>query len=317
MKRMIALALCLVFVLGALAGCTGKVKNSDKLKVIVTIYPIYDWVKNIVGDSENVEVSLLMDSGVDLHSFQPTAKNITDISASDVFIYVGGESDEWVKDVLKEAVNKDMVAVNLIEALGSDAKEEELAEGMQGEEEEEEGGEEVEYDEHIWLSLKNAEKLCNVIADKLGGKDGDNKKIYADNAKTYGEKLQKLDGEYAEVCKSAKFDTLIFADRFPFRYMIEDYDLKYYAAFLGCSAESEASFKTLVFLAGKLDELGTGTLLLIDGSDGKIAQSVIDNAKGKDIETLTLNSMQSAHEKDETYLSVMESNLSVLKEALN
>ena len=313
MKKILALVVSLVLALGVLAGCSDKNQTNGKLKVIVTISPVYDWVKNIVGDSSGVELSLLADSGVDMHSFQPTAKNITDISACDVFIYVGGESDEWVEDVLKEAVNKEMVAVNLLDALGSDAKAEELVEGMQGEEE---GGEE-ELDEHIWLSLKNADKLCGVIADKLGAKDKDNQKLYQDNAAAYCEKLQKLDGEYAQACKAAKYDTLIFADRFPFRYLTEDYKLKYFAAFSGCSAESEASFKTLAFLADKLDEVGTNTLLIIDGSDGKIAQSVVDNAKSKDVKILTLNSMQSLLDKDASYLSVMENNLSVLKEALN
>ena len=312
MKKILALVVSLVLALGVLAGCLDKNQTNGKLKVIVTISPVYDWVKNIVGDSSGVELSLLADSGVDMHSFQPTAKNITDISACDVFIYVGGESDEWVEDVLKEAVNKEMVAVNLLDALGSDAKAEELVEGMQGEE----GGEE-ELDEHIWLSLKNADKLCGVIADKLGAKDKDNQKLYEDNAAAYCKKLQKLDGEYAQACKAAKYDTLIFADRFPFRYLTEDYKLKYYAAFSGCSAESEASFKTLAFLAGKLDEVGTNTLLIIDGSDGKIAQSVVDNAKSKDVKILTLNSMQSVLDKNANYLSVMENNLSVLKEALN
>ena len=245
MKKILALVVSLVLALGVLAGCSGNNQTNSKLKAIVTISPVYDWVKNIVGDSSGVELSLLADSGVDMHSFQPTAKNITDISACDVFIYVGGESDEWVEDVLKEAVNKEMVAVNLLDALGSDAKAEELVEGMQGEE----GGEE-ELDEHIWLSLKNADKLCGVIADKLGAKDKDNQKLYQDNAAAYCKKLQKLDGEYAQACKAAKYDTLIFADRFPFRYLTEDYKLKYYAAFSGCSAESEASFKTLAFLAG-------------------------------------------------------------------
>lgn len=317
MKKILALVVSLVLALGVLAGCSGNNQTNSKLKVIVTISPVYDWVKNIVGDSSGVELSLLADSGVDMHSFQPTAKNITDISACDVFIYVGGESDEWVEDVLKEAVNKEMVAVNLLDALGSDAKAEELVEGMQGEEEGEEEGGEEELDEHIWLSLKNADKLCGVIADKLGAKDKDNQKLYQDNAAAYCKKLQKLDGEYAQACKAAKYDTLIFADRFPFRYLTEDYKLKYYAAFSGCSAESEASFKTLAFLADKLDEVGTNTLLIIDGSDGKIAQSVVDNAKSKDVKILTLNSMQSVLDKDASYLSVMENNLSVLKEALN
>ena len=316
MKRIISVLLCAVVLIAAFAGCGSAKSGSGKqLKIIATIYPEYELVKQIVGDVDNVEVDLLLDKGVDLHSFQPTAKDIINISSSDVFIYVGGESDKWVDDVLKEAQNKDIKALNLIEALGDMAKEEKTVEGMQSEDEGEE--DEKEIDEHIWLSVKNASKLCKSIADTLGEKDPDNKETYSKNSEAYIAKLNELDGQYEQACKSAKNNTLIFADRFPFRYLTDDYKLKYYAAFSGCSAESEASFKTLVFLANKLDELKLNKLIIIDGSDKKIADAVIDTAKTKDVEVLTLNSMQSAVGDDDTYLSIMQSNLDVLKKALN
>ena len=316
MKRIISVLLCAVVLIAAFAGCGSAKSGSGKqLKIIATIYPEYEWVKQIVGDVDNVEVDLLLDKGVDLHSFQPTAKDIINISSSDVFIYVGGESDKWVDDVLKEAQNKDIKALNLIEALGDMAKEEKTVEGMQSEDEGEE--DEKEIDEHIWLSVKNASKLCKSIADTLGEKDPDNKETYSKNSEAYIAKLNELDGQYEQACKSAKNNTLIFADRFPFRYLTDDYKLKYYAAFSGCSAESEASFKTLVFLANKLDELKLNKLIIIAGSDKKIADAVIDTAKTKDVEVLTLNSMQSAVGDDDTYLSIMQSNLEVLKKALN
>ena len=315
MKRIISALLCLTVALGILAGCSVKNPKSAKLKIITTIFPVYEWVSNIVGDVGDADVSLLLDKGVDLHSFQPTAKNIIDISDCDVFVYVGGESDEWVDDVLKEKKNKDMLAIDLMEELGDLAKQEELVEGMEPSEEEDEG--EAEYDEHIWLSLKNAEKLCTVISEKLSDKDSSNADEYKKNCEDYISKLKKLDDDYTQTCKSAKYDTLIFADRFPFRYMTEDYKLKYYAAFSGCSAESEASFKTLVFLADKLDTLGLHSLITIDGSDKKIANAVIDTAKTKDVSVLTLNSMQSSIGDDDTYLSIMEDNLTALKKALN
>ena len=201
-----------------------------------------------------------------------------------MFIYIGGESDKWVDDVLKEAQNKDMKALDLIEALGDMAKEEKAVEGMQTEEHDEEE-DEKEIDEHIWLSVKNASKLCKSIADKLSAKkDPDNKDTYAKNAEAYIEKLNKLDGQYEQACSSAKNDTLIFADRFPFRYMTDDYKLKYYAAFSGCSAQSDPKFETIVFLANKLDELKLNHLMIIDGSDDKLAKTVIDAAKTKDVE---------------------------------
>ena len=300
------------------AGCGTKQADSGKLKIIATIYPEYEWVKNIVGDADGVEVSLLLDKGVDLHSFEPTAKDIVDISSCDVFIYNGGESDEWVNDVLKEAQNKSITAVDLLDELGEAAKEEKLVEGMQTEPNENESGEEgTEYDEHIWLSLKNAEALTKRLCDKLCEKDSGNKAVYEKNAGEYTSKLSALDKQYEQTVKEAKNDTLIFADRFPFRYLTDDYNINYYAAFSGCSAESEASFQTLVFLADKLNELDLNKLMIIDGSDKKIADAVIDTSKRKDVKTLTLNSMQSAIGDDDTYIGIMESNLKVLKEALN
>ena len=315
MKRVIAAVLCLLLALTVFSGCGIKKPSNARVKIITTIYPVYEWVKNIADDADGVEVSLLLDKGVDLHSFQPTAENIVDISDCDVFIYVGGESDTWVDDVMKEKKNKDMLSVNLMDELGEAAKEEENVEGMEPGDEED--GDEKEYDEHIWLSLKNASKLCKCISDKLSEKDSDNKDKYEKNAKEYIEKLGLLDRKYAQTCSSAKHDTLIFADRFPFRYMTDDYKLKYYAAFKGCSAESEASLNTLVFLAEKLDSSGLHSLIILDGSEKKIVKGVIDAAKTKDVEILTLNSMQSSIGDDDTYLSIMEDNLSVLQKALN
>ena len=300
------------------SGCGIKKPSNARVKIITTIYPVYEWVKNIADDADGVEVSLLLDKGVDLHSFQPTAENIVDISDCDVFIYVGGESDKWVDDVLKEKKNKDMLSVNLMDELGEAAKEEENVEGMEPGDEED--GDEKEYDEHIWLSLKNASKLCKCISDKLSEKDSDNKDKYEKNAKEYIEKLGLLDRKYAQTCSSAKHDTLIFADRFPFRYMTDDYKLKYYAAFKGCSAEVEASFDTVIFLAKKTDELNLNCILTIDGGSRQLAETVLQNTENPRRKILSLNSMQSVTKKDiengMTYVSVMKDNLTVLTEAL-
>ena len=313
MKRLIAVFLCVCALLTVFAGCGAK-KRGDKLQIIVTVFPAYDWVKNVVGGSDKVDVTLLNDKGVDMHSFQPTMKDITDISSCDVFVYVGGESDKWVEDVLKDRKNKDMLCINLMEALGDKTKQEEAVEGMQAEEE---GEDELEYDEHIWLSLKNAAVLTDAIAEKLGEKDGDRKDDYIKNAAAYREKLEALDGEYASAVANARYKTLIFADRFPFRYLMDDYGLEYYAAFSGCSAESDPTLSTLMFLAEKLDALKLPALITIDGSNQKAAKGVLDAAKSKDVKILTLNSMQSAADKNDTYLSIMENNLSVLKQAVS
>ena len=236
---------------------------------------------------------------------------------------MGGESDQWIEDALESAQNKDMKTINLMEVLGDSIKEEETVEGMQESEHDHDHGdeEEKEYDEHVWTSMRNAEVICDAIAATLEEMDPENKEIYQSNAETYKEKLSALDEEYQETVDSAKQKTLIFADRFPFRYLVDDYDLSYYAAFSGCSAESEASFKTVTFLAGKVDELGVKSVLTMEKSDDRIAQTVIENTKAKDQKILQLNSMQSITSEEiadgATYLSVMEDNLGVLKEALN
>jgi len=296
--------------------------KTEKLKIVTTIFPEYDWVRQIAGDKvSDMDITMLLDNGVDMHSYQPTADDIMKISDCDLFIYVGGESDEWVNDALKEAVNKDMQVIDLLDVLGEQVKMEELVEGMQdAEHEEEEEHEEKEYDEHVWLSLKNAETLCDAIAEALGNADPDNKAVYDTNKAAYIDQLVSLDNQYREVVDQASMKTLLFGDRFPFRYMVDDYGLSYYAAFAGCSAESEASFETISFLAKKIDELGLKYVMTIEKSDQKIAKTIIENTQNKDQSILTLDSMQSTTSADVangmTYLSIMEGNLNILKEAL-
>ena len=343
MKRILAIIIAAVFVIGALAACGSNqgakeeaggsgsqaASGEEKLQIVTTIFPIYDWVENILGENaKHAEVSMLLDNGVDLHSYQPTVDDILKISTSDLFIYVGGESDAWVADALKETVNPDIVVINLLELLGDSVKEEELKEGMEEEahEDEHEEGEEheheegPEYDEHVWLSLRNAEVLCQKIAEKLAEIDPDCGAIYQENLNSYTEKLKGLDAAYEEAIAAAPIKTLVFGDRFPFRYLTDDYDLDYYAAFVGCSAETEASFETILFLAKKLDELSLHSILTIEGSDRKLAETIVQSTVTKDQKILTLDSLQSMTEKavaeGATYLSVMEKNLEVLKEAL-
>ena len=299
-----------------------KDTSDKKLKIVTTIFPEYDWTRAVLGEREaDVELTMLLDNGTDLHSFQPAVKDIMKVSGCDLLIYVGGESDEWIGDALKSAQNKDMKTINLMEVLADSIKEEETVEGMQENEHGHEHEDEKEYDEHVWTSLRNASAVCDAIAETLEEMDPENKDVYASNVAAYQQKLSNLDTEYQNTVDSARQNTLLFADRFAFRYLVDDYGLNYYAAFSGCSAESEASFKTVTFLAGKLDELGLKTVLTIEKSDDRIAQTVIENTETKDQKILELNSMQSIT-SDEiadgvTYLSVMEDNLDVLKEALN
>ena len=507
MKKMIPLFLVLTMVVGLLAGCgkknaaeTGE-SDSNKLSVVTTIFPEYDWVKEILGDkAESTDLTMLLDNGVDLHSYQPTADDIVKISDCDLFIYVGGESDKWVDDALKEATNKDMKVIDLLEVLGDSVKTEETVEGMQETEHAHDHSKEVstfedhevqdrslsdwagswqsaypfaldgtlddafaamaeegemtadeyktyyqngyktditnidiegdhiaftyedgkkvgsdykyigyyiqnwstgtkaamyrfeavdrtsgapicvefndhmiesaapehfhirmsnesfdaivdpekswptffpadmtgedlcehmeghghdheeEADEHVWLSLKNAKTLVGAISDALQELDPDNKGIYAANAAAYIEKLSALDDAYQSAVDGAARKTVLFGDRFPFRYLVDDYGLSYYAAFAGCSAESEASFETVSFLAKKVDELKLPCVLTIEGKNHKIAETIVENTAEKNQKILTMDSMQSTTSEDvangTTYLSVMEQNLSMLKEAL-
>lgn len=503
MKKYISILLAAVMAVGCLAGCGQKNSNEQadntddgKLKVVTTIFPEYDWVKEIAGDEiSNIDLTMLLDNGVDLHSYQPTSEDILKISDCDLFVYVGGESDSWVDDALKNATNKDMQVINLLDVLKDSIKTEESMPGMQAEEGHNHGyahfedsdvqdrtlsdwdgdwqsvypylqdgvldevmekkaesgektaeeykeyyengyktdvsqitidaenntmcfvkngvaskatyeykgyqiydyesgsrgvryffeatsgdadapkyvqfsdhgiapgkaehfhiyagndgfdalseemenwptyypadmsgkeiaedmleHEEKEYDEHVWLSLKNAQTLCKAIAEALETADPEHKDVYAANVDSYLEKLSSLDGQYQDAVANASQKTLLFGDRFPFRYMVDDYGLKYYAAFAGCSAESEASFETISFLAKKVDELGLKNIMTIENSDQKIAKTIRDNTKDKNQEILSLDSMQSTTSEDvkngTTYRSVMESNLDVLKKAM-
>ena len=325
MKRMISLLLVLTLTAGVLAGCGRQnaptASDDTKLSIVTTIFPEYDWVREIVGEkADHAEITMLLNSGVDLHSYQPTAADMIKISDCDLFIYVGGESDRWVADALQEAVNKDMVVLNLLDVLGDRVEEEKIVEGMEADEEKgEEDG--PEYDEHVWLSLKNAETLCSAISDALQQIDPANKDTYAANAAAYTQKLAALDAEYQAAVDTAARKTILFGDRFPFRYLADDYGLSYYAAFVGCSAETEASFETVSFLARKVDELNLPCVLTIEGAQHKIAETIVQNTAEKNQRVLVMDSMQATTAQDAangtTYLSVMEQNLSVLNEALS
>ena len=340
MKKLLSVFTALSLTAGCITACStnnAPAADNKNLQIVTTIFPEYDWVMNILGDNPaNAEVTMLLDNGADLHSYQPTASDILKISTCDVFVYVGGESDEWVDDVLKEATNKDMVVINLMDELGNAVKEEEIIEGMEGHDHEDEDHDhededhdhkhhheegEVEYDEHVWLSLKNASVLVGAISEAIAKADSANAATYRANASAYIDKLNALDKEYSDMVSAAARNVLVFGDRFPFRYLIDDYSLVYYAAFVGCSAESEASFETIMFLAGKVDENSLTSVITIEGKEHKIAETIISNTATKDQKILTLDSMQTTTMADvkngTTYISVMESNYEVLKEALN
>ena len=327
-----------------MSGCSaqsGDSKAQKKLSIVATIYPQYDWLKNVLGErADAVDLKLLIKNGTDLHSYQPSAQDIAAIASADMVVYVGGISDEWIRKALKATPKAGRVQVDLMKVLGDRIKEEEIVEGMQAEEEHhhehgdehEEHAEEHEHhehhehaeapenDEHIWLSLKNAEILVKNIAESIAQLDPANAETYKANTDAYISKIRELDANFTEALAGASQKTILFGDRFPFRYLVDDYGIKYYAAFVGCSAESEASFETVAFLANKMDSLALPAIFRIEGGNGKIARAILDaSKKSKQAQVLTLNSMQSV-KGDQTssetgYLSIMQSNLETLKKA--
>ncbi len=342
MKKAVKLSIfAVIVVIGLFAvfcAITKKSESSSKKSIVCTTYPEYDWIMNILGDkASSFDVTLLQNKGTDLHSYQPSIEDIAKISKSDIFVYVGGESDEWVEKVIEDAKNKNQITVNMMEVLGDKIREEEIVEGMQAEEEhehEDEEGEEhehehghhhdeeeAEYDEHVWLSVKNAVLITEALSEKIQKLDEENVEVYKKNTASYVKQLSDLDAEYTKAVNASNKKVLLFGDRYPFRYLSDDYGLKYYAAFVGCSAETEASFKTIIFLANKVDEYKLNSVLTIEKGDKKIAKTIVSNTKNKNQEILEMDSLQSITENEikngRTYLSAMKKNLEVLKKALN
>lgn len=318
------------------AGCAAgrdeaAAGENGKLQILCTSFPLYDWTRQITaGCEDSIEVSLLMDQGTDPHNYQPTTDDIIRISEADILVYVGGESDRWMEDVMASVLQERRETqqyVVLMEVLKSSLREEEQIEGMQdaaaGQAHgAESAGEEkdTEYDEHIWLSLKNASVCVQAIADAVTELDQKDSRTVVANTQGYLALLESLDGQYEEMASESPLGRVLFADRFPFLYLMKDYGLEYDAAFPGCSTETEAGFETVVFLAGRLEEYDLPAVLVMENGDRRIAETVIANTADKDQEILTLNSMQSVTLEDigqgVTYLSVMEENLAALRTAL-
>ena len=318
--RLIAFLLLLCLLAGfALISCgTSKTDDQDgPITIVATIFPVYDWIRNILGNNpSSIELIFLLDSGSDLHNFQPSVRDMLHISTCDLFVYVGGESDEWVPNALKQASNKLIRAINLLEILGDRVKEEEYVDGMETETDDGEKS----PDEHVWLSLQNAAFYTDYLCSAISELDPGNQTLYEHNRDLYKEKLGTLNQKYRDMVDHSEQKTILFGDRFPFRYMVEDYGLTYYAAFAGCSAESEASFATIANLAAKVDEFGLKAVCKIEGTRHQIAETIVQSTIMKDQKILVFDSMQSVTAKNVedglTYLGVMEKNYTVLQDAL-
>ena len=324
MKKILSIILIIAMAFTFMTGCGENEKiGTEKIKIVTTIYPQYDWIMNVLGDeAKNFDIELLMADGVDLHSYQPSVEDIVKISSCDLFIFVGGESDAWVKDALAEAKNEDMIVLNMMDIVSEYVKEEEIIEGMQLESDELKDMEsnDFAFDEHVWLSLRNAERIVGVFGNAISILDPDNDDVYRENTAEYIKQLNSLDKQFIDVTTNAKKNTIVVGDRFPFRYLVDDYAVKYFAAFSGCSADSEASFETIAFLADKIDELELNAIITTESDIFGIAKTVADSAK-RNVEILSMNSMQSVTLNDVqngiSYLSMMEDNLETLKKALN
>ena len=322
------LTLCAAVFIGCGAKeAPGKQEKVDKYQIVCTTFPQYDWIMHMLGDAaEQFEVSLLVKNSADIHNYQPSTQDMISMKEADLFVYVGGESDAWAADLMLADATMSDRSVSLVAALGDEVLVEEILEGMEhhhaaGDHNHVAGTSEAEaLDEHVWLSLENAEILCQHISERLCEIAPDYENVIRDNTKVYVEKLHELDAEYRAVVEAGAHNALIFGDRFPFRYMAEDYELECFAAFEGCNAEVEASFDTIITLADKVNELEVPCILVIDGSDRKLAETILSTAGSEGTEILVLDSMQSVSWEDikqgANYLDIMKSNLEVLRQAL-
>lgn len=331
-----SIGIVLVLCLTLLSGCTGSTTaEQDENVILCTTFAAYDWVREILGDTDTFTCRMLVDNGVDLHSYQPSAQDIMKIADCRMLVYVGGESDTWVSDALAESGNEDIIAISLLDLVGDRALNEVELEGVEGhhhhdhdgeDHDHDEHGHEAEttdhddhYDEHVWLSLKNAIVCTETLADAITKLDSGNSQKYAANAKAYTGKLEALDADYQTMRDTATQTTILIGDRFPFLYLAEDYDIHYFAAYSGCSADVEASVHTVTYLAEKLQEYQLPAIYVVDNGTDSLARTIAESADMTP-EILHLSSMQSVTKEDIqkgcTYLSYMEENLQMLKEGL-
>ena len=313
MKKILSILCLLAFSLSFCAACAPQ---KEGFEVVCTNFVSYEWAKAVIGET-GASLSMLSENGADMHNYEPTVKHLAKISDCDVFIYTGGESEAWVEKALRNPKNKDRQVICLADTLGHEnlkcAEEDDHDHAGHHHQED--------FDEHIWLSLPFAMTLTQKIADTLSIALPANADIYQENATAYISALEALHLRMQEAVQNASKDTLVFADRFPFLYLVCDYGLSYAAAFDGCSTETNATPATLISLARTCDEKGISALLIIDGSDGSVAEGVISCAQNKNMQILTLNSMQSISKKDmqegATYLSIFEANVAIIEMALS
>lgn len=319
MKKVLKLMVVaiMLFSVVSLTGCNKNNKDT-KLTIISTSFPGYDFARAVTKNSKDVEVKMLLKPGAEMHDFEPTPQDIKNIKNSDIFIYVGGDSDEWIKDVLDDIDTDKTKVIKLMDLVN--VVEEEHVEGMEEHhhDEDEEEEEDVEYDEHVWTSPINTITITNKLKDEIIKIDNDNKELYEKNANNYVNELTNIDTEIKNVVKNAKRKEIIFGDRFPLRYFVEEYKLSYYAAFPGCSEQTEASAKTISFLIDKVKADKVPVVFHIELSNEKIANTIAKETGAKVLEFKTAHNIsQKDFDAGVTYVDIMKDNIKVLKEALN
>lgn len=330
MKRFTALAAAVALAV-SLCACTPRAgTDSGRLRVVCTLFPYYDFVRQIGG--EDVDVTLLVPAGRETHSFEPTPLDVITISEAEVFVYNGGESEAWVEDILSAAGENIPYRLAMMDCVETRA--EEFAEGMQGghdhgdhdehDEHDEHDGhlhdgheEELEYDEHIWTSPVNAMALCRALCDTLCQADPDNADGYRARLEAYLVQLQTLDGTFREIVEDGTRRLVVFGDRFPLLYFCREYGLDYRAAFHGCSGDTEPSLATLKYLIDKVNQEDIPVVYTIELSSQKVANAIAETTGAR---VLTFHSCQTLTRQEfdggETYLSLMWKNVDVLKEGL-
>lgn len=324
MKKFISFVLSLFIIFTtafSLASCSSDKgnakKDNSKISVVTTIFPYYDFTRNIAGDK--ADIKLLLSPGSEPHSYEPSPSDIVAIENCDIFIYNGGESDEWVESVLESVKNKNMKVMRMmdyVDLLYEQSVDHDEHNHEHEEHDEHEHGEE--YDEHIWTSIRNAEKLTDAIYDELSACDLANKEIYTKNRDAYLTKLKTLNSEISDIVKNAKRKTVVFGDRFPFLYFVTDYSLEYECAFPGCSSETEPSISTVTHMIDFTRKNEVPVVFYLEFSNGKVARLISEDSGAK---TMRFSSCHNVT-KDEfaggaSYISLMEQNSNALKEALN
>lgn len=321
-SRIVAVCITAALMLTLLCGCgVTKDPQAPENSIVCLSFPEYDWTRNILGENPaGFDLQLLVDNGADMHSYQATVNDIASIGSCALLICTGGSSEGWVLDALASSRDSALPSLIILQELQDRLLHAEDASVLQSDNREHEHAHTEDADEHVWLSLRNAEIACRAIERELSALDPDNAAVYHANLETYVEKLHALDVQYADMIAAATLDTVLIADRFPFLYLMNDYALDYCAAFSGCSADVDASFETVIRLTEKLSELNAPALLTIDGSKAEIADAVLANCPGTECRVLTLDSMQSVTREridgGDSYLGIMQHNFDTLRAAL-